>query len=57
MNEINWKEELLESARFNKKQDNLLKNGAKSLADSWLVGALYSRWKRLKGYRAPQTPN
>jgi len=46
---INWKEELLASQRFNKKEKNLLKNGAKSLAQSWWLGALYVRWKKLKG--------
>ena len=46
---IDWKQELLDSAKFNKKQENLLKNSAKSLADSWLLGALYIRWKKLKG--------
>ena len=46
---INWKEELLASQRFNKKEKNLLKNGAKSIAQSWWLGALYVRWKKLKG--------
>ena len=48
---IDWKQELLDSEKFNKKQENLLKNGAKSLTDSWLLGALYIRWKKLKGIR------
>ncbi len=51
MNEINWTEELLDSAKFNKKQENLLKNGTKSSTNSWLVGVLYSRWKKLKRIR------
>ena len=55
MNEINWNEELLDSAKFNNKQENLLKNGAKSLTDSWFLGVLYTRWKKLKGIRE-QTP-
>ena len=49
MTEIDWKQELLESGRFNKFQEKLLKNGAKSLAQSWLLGALYVRWRKLKG--------
>jgi len=40
MIEIDWKQELLDSAVFNKKQEKLLKNGAKSLTDSWLLGVL-----------------
>ena len=57
MTKINWKEELLDSALFNKKQEKLLKNAAKSLTDSWLLGVLYTRWKQLKGIREPVTPN
>ena len=49
--DINWREELLDSALFNKKQANLLKNGPKSLSESWLMGVLYTRWKKLKGIR------
>ena len=48
---IDWKQELLDSAKFNKKQENLLKNGTKSLTDNWLLGALYIRWRKLKGIR------
>ena len=57
MNDINWRQELLESAQFNEKEEKLLKHGAKSLAQSWHLGALYTRWKQLKGYREPATPN
>ena len=54
--DINWKEELLDSALFNKKQANLLKNGPKSLSESWLMGVLYTRWKKLKGIRPDPEP-
>ena len=54
---IDWKQELLDSEKFNKKQENLLKNGAKSLTDSWLLGALYIRWKKLKGIREQSSQN
>ena len=54
---IDWKQELLDSANFNKKQENLLKNGAKSLTNSWLLGALYIRWKKLKDIREQPSPN
>ena len=53
---IDWQQELLDSAKFNKTQENLLKNGAKSLTDSWLLGALYIRWKKLKGIREQLEP-
>ncbi len=48
---IDWKQELVDSAKFNKKQEALLKHGAKSLTDSWLLGVFYTRWKKLKGIR------
>ena len=54
---IDWKQELLDSEKFNKKQENLLKNGAKSLTDSWLLGALYIRWKKSKGIREQFSPD
>ena len=54
---IDWKQELLDSAKFNKKQENLLKNGSKSLTDNWLLGALYIRWKKLKGIREQPAPD
>ena len=53
---IDWKQELLDSANFNRKHQKILKNGAKSLTDSWILGALYTRWKKLKGIRLdPET--
>ena len=57
MNKINWREELLDSSKFNEKEEKLLKHGAKSLSQIWLLGALYTRWKKMKGYREPPTPN
>ena len=48
---IDWEQELLDSEKFNKKQENQLNNGTKSLIKSWLLGALYIRWKKLKGIR------
>ena len=54
--EIDRKEELLDSANFNGKHERILKNGAKSLTDSWIFGALYTRWKKLKGIRPDPEP-
>ena len=48
---IDWKQELLDSAKFNTKQENLLREGTKSLTNTWLLGILYTRWKKLKGIR------
>ena len=54
--EIDWKEELLDSANFNGKYERILKRGPKSLTDSWILGALYTRWKKLKGIRPDPEP-
>ena len=47
--DIDWKQELLESGRFNKFQEKLLKDGAKTYMQSIYLGFLYGRWKKLKG--------
>ena len=57
MDSNNWKKELLDSKILNKKESNLLKNGAKSLTDSWWLQALYVRWKKLKGYEYSDIEN
>ena len=46
---IDWKKELLESGNFNKFQERLLKNGAKSFMESVYLGYLYNRYRKLKG--------
>ena len=57
MAEINWEQELLESNKLSEKERNLLIHGAKSLAQSWYLGALYTRWEKLKGFKEPPAPN
>ena len=54
---IDWQQELLDSLKFNKQQENLLKNGAQSLIDSCLLRALYTRWKKMRVYRELSTSN
>ena len=45
----NWKEEykIYTNSFFKLK---LLEEGAKSLSQAWILGAMYSDWKRKKGY-------
>ena len=45
----NWREEYKSFAR-NKMEIELLENGPKSLSQSWHLQALYSNWKKMKGY-------
>ena len=48
--EIDWKNELLESGRFNDQfSQNLLKNGAKNFMQGIYLGYMYSRWKKIRG--------
>ena len=54
---IDWKQEILDSANFNGKKEKILKHGPKLLTDSWLLGALYIRWKELKGIREKPSPD
>ena len=46
----NWREEYKSHTR-NKMELELLENGPKSLSQSWHLQALYSNWKKLKGYK------
>ena len=45
----NWREEYKSHTR-NKMELELLENGPKSLSQSWHLQALYSNWKKMKGY-------
>ena len=46
--ETNWREEL-KPYTSSKKELELLENGPKSLSQSWYMGALYQKWKKIKG--------
>ena len=52
----NWREEYKSHTR-NKMELELLENGPKSLSQSWHLQALYSNWKKMKGYKDPEPPN
>ena len=45
----NWREEY-KAYTSSKTQLELLENGPKSLSQSWILGALYNKWKKMKGY-------
>ena len=36
---------------------DLLENGPKSLSQSWMMGALHNKWKKMKGYKDPEPPD
>ena len=45
----NWRDEY-KAYTSDGKQLELLENGPKSLSQSWILGALYNKWKKIKGY-------
>ena len=45
----NWREEY-KAYTSNQRHLELLENGPKSLSQSWVLGALYNEWKKMKGY-------
>tara|TARA_Y100001937_G_C6961540_1_gene259112 strand:- start:315 stop:545 length:231 start_codon:yes stop_codon:yes gene_type:complete len=52
----NWREEY-KAYTSDKKELELLENGPKSLSQSWYLGALHQRWKKIKGYKDPEPPD
>jgi len=52
----NWREEY-KGYTSSKYELDLLENGPKSLSASWMMGALHSKWKKMKGYKDPEPPN
>ena len=52
----NWREEY-KGYTSSKYELDLLENGPKSLSQSWMMGALHQKWKKIKGYKDPEPPN
>ena len=52
----NWREEMkgYTSSRY---ELDLLVNGPHSLAQSWMMGSLHNKWKKMKGYKEPEPPD
>ena len=53
IDDSNWREEY-KNYTSNSFHLELLDNGAKSLSQSWILGALYQKWKKIKGYKTPE---
>jgi len=55
----NWRSEYLDLVghRLKTMQCELLEKGPKSLSQSWILGAMYNDWKRIKGYKDPEPPD
>ena len=48
MSDQEWREEM-KAYTSSKSQLELLENGPRSLSQSWILGALYQKWKKIKG--------
>ena len=51
----NWREESI--PYHTGKQADLLRDGPKSLSQSWLMQAMYGKWKKRNGYKDPEPPD
>ena len=51
----NWREEY-KAYTSSKYELDLLENGARSFSSSLVLGALYQKWKRVKGIQPDPTP-
>ena len=55
--EENRREEYQGMKHLAKYQVDLLQNGPKSLAQSWMMGAMHNDWKKKKGIKDPEPPD
>ena len=53
----NWRQEFKDSKLLSKFQLEILENGPRSLSQSWILGAMYGDWKKMKGYKDPEPPD
>jgi len=51
----NWREESL--PYYTGAREKLLKEGPKSLSQSWILGAMHGEWKKRNGYKDPEPPD
>ena len=51
----NWREESL--PYHTGRQAEQLRDGPKSLSQSWLMQAMYGKWKKRNGYKDPEPPD
>ena len=56
MTDKEWREEM-KAYTSSKFELELLENGAKSLSQSWILGALYQKWKKIKRIKEQPPPD
>ena len=56
-NDSNWREEFKGSRHLSEYQLEILNNGPRSLAQAWVLGAMHTQWREMKGYKYPDPPD
>ena len=56
IDDSNWREDF-KGYTSNKIQLDLLENGPKSLSQSWIMQAMYNKWKKIHGIVEPEPPD
>ena len=56
IDDSNWRDEY-KNYTTSKYHLELLENGPRSLSQSWILNALYQRWRKMKGYVTPEPPD
>jgi len=52
-----WREEYLGMKVLSTMQTECLKNGPRSLSQSWMMQAMHNDWKKKKGIKDPEPPD
>ncbi len=55
--DTDWRQEYKSMRLLSRYEIELLDNGAKSLAQSWMLNALHQDYKRKKGIKEPEPPD
>ena len=55
--DTDWRQEYKTMRVLSSREIELLDNGAKSLAQSWMLNALHQDYKRKKGIKEPEPPD
>ena len=56
IDDSNWREDF-KGYTSNKYQLDLLENGPRSLSQSWMMQAMYNKWKKIHGIVEPEPPD
>ena len=52
----NWREEMI-AFTTDERHIKLLREGPRSLTDSWMLNGMKQKWKKIVGWKDPEPPN